>query len=233
VEAEGSGIRQTLITAVPFAVAIGTFGVVFGAAASAALDPVLVVVMSLAVFSGSLQFALVALVATGAGPIALLLTTVVLNLRHVVFGALLRPHLEVSRWRRAVLVFFMVDESFGMALAAGRRAAFVLAISGVMFYAAWQVGTVLGLLGARAVALQEVAAAIFPVLFIGLAGLTARGREGMLRAVAAAVLVVLTALFIPALFGYAPIIAAILVALPSRSTSPKHPGVDTTTAEFR
>jgi predicted branched-subunit amino acid permease len=213
-------------------VAIGTFGVVFGAAASAALDPALVLLMSLAVFSGSLQFALVALVATGAGPIALLLTTVVLNLRHVVFGALLRPHLKVSRWRRAVLVFFMVDESFGVALAAGRRAAVVLAIAGVMFYLAWQVGTILGLLGARAVALQEIAAAIFPVLFIGLAALTARGREGIFRAVAAAVLVVLTGFFVPALFGYAPIIAAILVALPSLGTPPGRTSADTTTVEF-
>ena len=75
------------------------------------------------------------------------------------------------------------------------------------------------MLGARAVALEEVARAIFPVLFIGLAALTARGREGLLRALAAAGLVVLSALFVPALFDYAPIIAAIIVALPSRRPS--------------
>jgi predicted branched-subunit amino acid permease len=205
--------------------------VVFGAAASAALDPLLVVAMSLLVFSGSLQFALVAL-ATGAGPAVLLLTTLVLNLRHVVFGALVRPHLELSRWKRALLVFFMVDESFGLAVAAGRRAAVVLAISGVFFYVAWQAGTILGLLGARAVALEEVAASIFPVLFIGLAALTARGREGMLRALAAALLVILSAIFVPPLYDYAPIIAAILVALPSRSSTPKPAGDDPATVSF-
>jgi predicted branched-subunit amino acid permease len=232
VEGERAGLRQTLITAVPFAVAIGTFGVVFGATASAAMDPVLVVAMSLLVFSGSLQFALVALVATGAGPAVLLLTTFVLNLRHVVFGALVRPHLELARWRRALLVFFMVDESFGLAVAAGRRAAIVLAISGVFFYAAWQAGTILGLLGARAVGLEELAGSIFPVLFIGLAALTARGRDGMLRALAAAVLVVLSAFLVPQLFNYAPIIAAILVALPGRSSTPKTAGDDPATVSF-
>lgn len=216
-EGAGPGLRETLITSLPFAIAIGVFGVVFGAAASAVLDPLLVVGMSLIIFSGSLQFALVSLLVGGAGPAVLLFTTIVLNLRHVVFGAVLRPRLEAPLWRRTILGFFMIDESFGLALAAGRRAALVLAVSGAAFYLAWQVGTILGTLGARAVALEEVARAIFPVLFIGLAALTARGREVLLRALTAAGLVVLSALFVPALFDYAPIIAAIIVAaLPSR-----------------
>ena len=171
---------------------------------------------TLLIFSGSLQFALVALLVGGAGPAVLLFTTFVLNLRHVVFGAVLRPRIEGPLWRRAFLGFFMIDESFGLALAAGRRAALVLAVSGAAFYVAWQIGTVLGVVGARAVALEEVARAIFPVLFIGLAALTARGKEGLLRAVVAAALVVLAALFVPALYDYAPIFAAILVAIPAR-----------------
>lgn len=217
IEAAGSRLRATLITSLPFATAIGVFGVVFGAAATAVLDPLVVVGMSLIIFSGSLQFALVSLLVGGAGPGVLLFTAIVLNLRHVVFGAVLRPRLEAPLWRRTILGFFMIDESFGLALAAGKRAALVLAVSGTVFYVAWQVGTILGALGARAVALEEVARAIFPVLFIGLAALTARGREVLLRALAAAGLVVLAALFVPAFFDYAPIIAAILVAVvPSR-----------------
>ena len=94
-------MRATLITAIPLAAAIGVFGVVFGAAASAAMDPALVLGMSLLIFSGSLQFALVGLLVSGAGPVALLFTTIVLNLRHVVFGALIRPQLAGPVWRRA------------------------------------------------------------------------------------------------------------------------------------
>ncbi|MEP7379725.1 MAG: hypothetical protein ABI725_09225 [Chloroflexota bacterium] len=45
-EDEGAGLRATLITAAPLALAIGVFGVVFGAAASATIDPLLVVAMS-------------------------------------------------------------------------------------------------------------------------------------------------------------------------------------------
>jgi predicted branched-subunit amino acid permease len=214
----------TLITAAPLAAAIGVFGVVFGAAASATIDPLLVVGMSLIIFSGSLQFALVALLVSGAGPVAMVFTTIVLNLRHVVFGAVLRPRVHGSVWRRAVLGFFMIDESFGMALAGGKRAAVVLAVSGLTFYAAWQVGTLLGVLGARAVALEEIARAIFPVLFIGLAAVTARGREGMMRGLLAGLIVVATALVLPGLFDYAPVIAAIVVALPARLARPAHSG---------
>ena len=215
-EGEGRTVRATLITAAPLAAAIGVFGVVYGVAASAVFDPLLVVGTSLIIFSGSLQFALVALLVGGAGPLALLFTTVVLNLRHVVFGAVLRPRLDGPAWRRALLGFVMIDESFGLALTAGRRAGFVLTVTGVAFYAAWQLGTILGVLGAQAVSLEEVARAIFPVLFIGLSAVTARGTEGMLRALVAAVIVVATAFVVPALFDYAPIVAAIIVALPSR-----------------
>jgi branched chain amino acid efflux pump len=213
------GLRATLITAAPLAAAIGVFGMVFGAAASAQMDPALAVAMSLLVFSGSLQFALIGLLAGGAGPVALLVTTLVLNLRHVVLGAVLRPRLSGPAWRRALLSYFIVDESFGLAVAAGKRAAFVLAVSGVTFYLAWQVGTTLGVLGARLVALEDLAAAIFPVLFIGLAAVTARGRDGLLRAVAAALLVLVAGFVVPAFHDFAPIVAALIVALPSRPAS--------------
>jgi predicted branched-subunit amino acid permease len=218
VEGEGPKLRATLITAAPLALAIGVFGIVFGAAASATIDPLLVVAMSAVIFSGSLQFALVALLVSGAGVAALVITAIVLNLRHVVFGAVLRPRIDLALWRRAVLSFFMIDESFGLALVSGKRATFVLAVSGVLFYFAWLAGTIMGVLGARAVSLEEVSRAIFPVLFIGLAAVTARGKEGTLRALAAAAIVVTIALLVPGLFDYAPIIAAIVVALPGRRT---------------
>ncbi|MDL2334746.1 MAG: AzlC family ABC transporter permease [Chloroflexota bacterium] len=223
-DGEGPGLRATLITTAPLALAIGVFGVVFGAAASATIDPLLVVAMSAVVFSGSLQFALVALLLSGAGVIALLVTTIVLNLRHVVFGAVLRPRIEVARWRRAVLSFFMIDESFGLALVGGKRATFVLAVSGVLCYFTWVTGTILGVVGARAVSLEEVSRAVFPILFIGLAAVTARGKEGMLRGLAAALIVFAIALVLPGLFDYAPIIAAIVVALPSRRTASRAVG---------
>jgi predicted branched-subunit amino acid permease len=207
-----------LISAAPLAAAIGVFGVIFGAAAQAHTDAPLTLAMSLLVFSGSLQFAVVGLLASGAGGLAIVATAVALNARHVVMGAIIRHRLDAEPGlrglRRAVLGWFLIDESFGLALASRRNAAQVLMVSGVLFYVAWQAGTALGVLGAQAVSLAGLANAIFPVLFVGLAALTWRGRGDAARAVIAALMVVGGSLLLPDIHPYIPIVAALVVALP-------------------
>jgi predicted branched-subunit amino acid permease len=213
---EHPGVRDTVITAAPLALAIGVFGVLFGAAAVAHIEPIVAIAMSLLVFSGSLQFALIGSLAAGGGPLAFLLTAIVLNLRHFVMGALLRPHIAGSRLRRAALSSLMVDESFGLALASRRAAAQVLVISGAMFYVAWQVGTLLGVFGAQLVAMESLAAAVFPILFIGLAALTSRGRSDAARALIAGAAVLGLGVIVPQLHALLPVVVALLVALPYR-----------------
>ncbi len=203
-----------ILSALPLALAIGVFGVIFGAAAQAHMDVALVVAMSLLVFSGSLQFAIVGLLASGAGPVAILVTAVALNARHIVMGAIVRHRLDTSAIKRALLGWFLIDESFGLAISSGRRAATVMLISGAMFFVAWQLGTWLGILGAQAVALEGLATAVFPVLFIGLAALTASSRTAALRAITAAALVIGGSLLFPQIHPFVPIVAAIVVALP-------------------
>jgi predicted branched-subunit amino acid permease len=210
------GHGNLVVAATPLALAIGVFGVVFGAAAQAHMDVALVLAMSLLVFSGSLQFAVVGLIAGGAGPAAIVATAVALNARHLVMGAIVRHRLDVGRGRRALLGWFLIDESFGLAVTSGRKAATVLLVSGTMFFVAWQAGTALGVLGARVVAVEGLATAIFPVLFIGLTALTARDRGSALRALTAAGLVVAGTVVLPQVHPFLPIVAAVAVALPSR-----------------
>lgn len=205
-----------LLAAAPLAVAIGVFGMIFGAAASVEMDVAMTLGMSLLVFSGTLQFATLGLVTSGAGVAAILLTAVALNARHLVLGAVLRPRIEGSALRRAVLAWFMLDESFGLAVASGRRAGFVLIVAGVMFFMAWVAGTLLGVLGGRLIAVEGLAAGLFPVLFVGLAAITVRGRQGVVRALFAAAVVLVVSLLIPGLHDFVPILAAFLVALPGR-----------------
>lgn len=209
-----SGRGGLLLAAAPLGAAIGVFGMIFGAAASTQMDPVMALGMSVFIFSGALQFAALGLAASGAGAGALILTAIALNARHVVLGAVIRPRIEASRRRRAVMAFFMLDESFGLAITSGPRAGFVLLASGAAFFACWLAGTLLGLLGARVVAVEGLAAALFPVLFIGLAAITVRGRRGVLRVAIAATLVVVLSFAVPALAAFTPIIAALAVALP-------------------
>jgi predicted branched-subunit amino acid permease len=215
----GRVIRGILITSLPAAGAIAVFGTLYGAAAQRLLGTPLTIASSIFVFSGALQFALVGLLAAGAGAPALLLTAGTLNLRHIVMGAVLRPRIGGSRLRRAGLAFTLLDETFGFAVAAPEEAGAerTLFVSGMFCYLAWQAGTVLGVLGAGLSGVERLADAVFPVLFIGLAALAATTGTLVVRAFAAAALTAAVAFFLPDFRSVAPVIAGALVALPGSS----------------
>ena len=220
-----ASVRSIVATTLPAAAAIAVFGTLYGASARAVLGVPLTIASSLIVFSGALQFAVVALLSGGAATLPLLSTAAALNLRHLVLGAVLRPKIAGSGWRRAVLAFFLADETFGFAIAAGNTAERegrpvgpaterTLVESGVCCYLAWQAGTLIGVLGAGLAGIEGLAAAIFPVLFIGLASLAATRRSHAVRAVSAAVLTAGLALALPDLRVLAPVLAGVVVALP-------------------
>ncbi|HCL42496.1 MAG TPA: branched-chain amino acid ABC transporter permease, partial [Pseudomonas sp.] len=78
------GARDTvpmLIGALPFGLIFGTLAVASGLSLPATL------LMSALVFAGSAQFIAVSLVASGAGLVVLLLTTFIVNLRHMLYSA--------------------------------------------------------------------------------------------------------------------------------------------------
>jgi predicted branched-subunit amino acid permease len=206
----------TLGAALPLGAAIAVFGAIYGAAGAPVLGVAGTLASSALIFSGALQFATLGLAASGAGPVAILLTALALNLRHLVLGALLRPHLAVSTARRAALAWFLVDESFGLAYAARGRVVRTLLVVGIVCYLSWLIGTAVGLLGTTLAPLEGVAGAIFPVLFIGLAAVTALQQSVAARAVVAALLVVAVALTLPELRAVAPLFAALVVSLPGR-----------------
>lgn len=106
------GMRDTipmLIGTVPFGIVYGTLAVSSGLSVAATLA------MSLLVFAGSAQFVAVSLVASGTGLTVILLTTLIVNLRHMLYSASLLPfvrHLP-QRWRIS-LAFWLTDESFAV-----------------------------------------------------------------------------------------------------------------------
>lgn len=180
------GHATVAAAALPVAAAIGVFGVVYGAVAHPVLGGELTVVSSIAMFSGAAQFTMVGLLASHATAGAVVVAVVPLALRHIPLGALVQHRLAPGRVRRAVVSsLFLTDETVGLALTRQAPAARTMAITGGLAYIAWVVGTAAGVAGASIGAAEEVAAALFPVLFIGLAAVTASTRRDAVRAAGA------------------------------------------------
>lgn len=215
-KATGAHRLGEILPAVPLALAIAVFGTIYGALARSLLGTVATIVSSVFIFSGAVQFTVVGLLLADAPPVALLLAALTLNLRNLVLGAVLRPRITASPIRRAALSWFLVDEAVGLALQPGRDAARMLLVAGIVFYAAWIVGTLVGILGAGAVGLKGVAEAIFPVLFIGLAAISSRDPGIAIRAVVAAAITIVLVRLWPAGRGLAPVIAAAVVVIPPK-----------------
>jgi predicted branched-subunit amino acid permease len=181
-----SAPRTAILSAsLPVAAAIGVFGIVYGAAARPVLGPALTVISSLIVFSGAAQFTMVGLLAAGATPAGVLGAVTTLALRHLPLGAVLQPSLTTGRARRALVSWFLIDETTGLALTLDEPTERTLAVSGGLAYAAWVLGTIVGVAGGTLAAVEPLAAALFPVLFVGLAALTVATRSDTVRALLA------------------------------------------------
>ncbi|PXW26575.1 4-azaleucine resistance probable transporter AzlC [Paraburkholderia caballeronis] len=157
-----AGARDTI----PMMVGAAPFGVIFGTlVASGPLSPWHGQMMSLAVFAGSAQFIALGLIASNASFAVVWATTLIVNLRHVLYSATLAPYVShlPLRWR-LVLGGLLTDEVFAVAWAHFRRrppgddvSPYHFLGSGVAMYVNWQLWTVVGLLfGAAFPGLQSL-----------------------------------------------------------------------------
>ncbi|UTW08593.1 AzlC family ABC transporter permease [Pseudomonas benzenivorans] len=101
---------------IPMIVGILPFGLIYGALASGAgLSLWQALGMSLLVYAGSAQFIAISLLTLGTGAAVILLTTLIVNLRHVLYSAALQPYVGPlpQRWRLP-LAFGLTDETFAV-----------------------------------------------------------------------------------------------------------------------
>ena len=179
------GIAAGLREAVPIVLGYLPAAVAFGVAARAAgLNTIEVVVMSLVVFSGASQFALVGLVSAGASWFVMAAISLVLGARHVLYGPSLVPNLRgMTTDRAAAAAFGLTDEVFAVAFTklSKRRLAertsetdfgYLLGL-GTGAYVSWTLGTWLGAVAGMAVvvALPSLSPALsfaLPALFVAL-----------------------------------------------------------------
>jgi predicted branched-subunit amino acid permease len=135
-------------------ITVGAYGSAFGAAAVAADFSVLqACLLSLLLFSGASQFAVVGVIAAGGTPLNAIATSTLLGTRNGLYGLRLAPLLKLSGWKRVVAAQITIDESIGVALAQKdedqMRKGFWYTGFGVFVF--WNLFTLAGALGAQAI----------------------------------------------------------------------------------
>ncbi len=102
----------------PLVVAAIPFGIVFGAVAvTGDLSPWAAMGMSLFVFAGSSQFIAAGMAAQGAAASLIILTALIVNLRHMLYSASLSPYVKnlPHKWLLP-LGFFLTDETYAIVI---------------------------------------------------------------------------------------------------------------------
>lgn len=209
-------VRRGFLTMVPLWAGIIPFAITFGLLArTAGFSALETQALSMLVFAGSAQIAIVTLYAGGASAVAIVATALVLNLRHLLYG------LSLSRgWARPtapplpLLAFFLTDESYGVAIKDrldGRGGPSFFFGASVSLYLVYAVGTLVGALAGqfipdpRGLGLDFV----FPLTFVALLVPLLRGWRQCAVAALAGIAALLISRIAP---GGVAIVGAALVA---------------------
>ncbi|HSD56591.1 MAG TPA: AzlC family ABC transporter permease [Methanotrichaceae archaeon] len=200
----------------PICIGYIPLGLAFGILAQkAGFDLLEIALMSVVVFAGSSQFIAVAMLSVGAAPVSIVLTTFMVNLRHVLMSSALAVYLHhVSRRFLSLFAYGVTDESFAVNMVKFREGGWhpyqALTVNHVANFA-WIVSTVLGGYGG-----QFIAAGSFGIdyalsaMFLCLLTFQLRGRIYVLTAIISGALAIAVSLLLPGNFFV--IIASLLGA---------------------
>lgn len=218
--------RAVMRQSLSVGLATSAYGVSFGALSVAlGLTVWQTMVLSLLLFSGGSQFALVGILGAGGSGVAATTTSTLLGLRNGLYALQMSRILHVTGWRRLVAAQLTIDESTAVAIGqpTPRSARLGFWATGLVVYAGWNLTTLVGaILGnalgdPKAYGFDAAAAAAFCAL------LWPRLRSPDAAAVAT-VAALLAALLAPAAPPGIPVLVAALAAvaaglLPERSSA--------------
>ena len=160
-------------TAFSVAFTVGLYGAAFGAAGVTAGFSILqTCLLSILLFSGASQFAVVGIMGAGGAAISAIATATLLGFRNTLYGLQMAPILKVKGIKRVLAAQITIDESTAVATLqdndADRKRGFYL--TGIGVYVFWNLFTFLGALGASAIGDPSVWGldAAVPAAFLGL-----------------------------------------------------------------
>ena len=202
-------------TALSVAFTVGLYGAAFGAAGVTAGFSILQTCwLSILLFSGASQFAVVGIMGAGGSAVSAIATSTLLGFRNALYGLQMAPILKVQGLKRILAAQITIDESTAVATLqendADRRRGFY--ITGIGVYVFWNLFTFLGALGASAIGDPSVWGldAAVPAAFCGLIWPRLKNKTHfVVSAVAIAWALVLT----PITAAGIPIITTVLLAV--------------------
>jgi len=211
-----SARRGVIRDALGIAIASGAYAISFGAISTAAgLSLLQTSALSVLMFTGASQFALVGIVGTGGSVWAGAATAALLGSRNALYGLRLSSILDRSGLKRLLAAHFVIDETTAMAIArdSAPESRFAFWATGIAVFTLWNLGTLIGALATHALPDPKVLGfdAAPPAAFLALLAPRLRAREPMAIALAAGVVALICLPFVPA--GVPLLIVALLVAL--------------------
>jgi predicted branched-subunit amino acid permease len=202
-------------TSLSVAFTVGLYGAAFGAAGVTAGFSILqTCLLSLLLFSGASQFAVVGIMGAGGSAISAIATATLLGFRNALYGLQLAPILKVTGLKRILSAQITIDESTAVSTMQENNDDKVRGfyLTGIGVYVFWNLFTYLGALGASAIgdpAVWGLDAAV-PAAFCGLVWPRLKDKKQFLIS-ALAIFMALS--LTPISAAGVPIIATVLLAI--------------------
>lgn len=202
-------------TSLSVAFTVGLYGAAFGAAGVTAGFTILqTCLLSILLFSGASQFAVVGIMGAGGSAISAIATATLLGFRNALYGLQMAPILKVTGLKRILSAQITIDESTAVSTLqendVDRKRGFYL--TGIGVYVFWNLFTYLGALGASAIgdpAVWGLDAAV-PAAFCGLVWPRLKDKKQFLIS---ALAIVLALSLTPVTAAGIPIITTVLLAV--------------------
>ena len=192
-----AGVKAEL----PILLGVTPFGMIYGVLAmGAGLPANAAMAMSSIVFAGSAQFVGAQLIRVGTPGIVIVLTTFIVNLRHMLYSASIAPHLaHLSRRWKWLLAYLLTDEAYAVTITRYNQAVdsankhWFLLGAGLALWGTWQVSTAVGIFLGTQVPSSWSLDFTLALTFIALVVPVLRDRPSMAVALSAGVIAVLAA----------------------------------------
>ena len=136
----------------PLMIPVVPFGIIFGVLAiDLGLSPITTIAMSIIIFGGASQIIFLQLFSAGASSLVILSSVGAVNLRHLLYGAVLSEHMSDFKMTWKIIIsYFLVDQAFAVTnsylkKSADKDKAFHSFGAGATCWVIWQITTIIGI----------------------------------------------------------------------------------------